>query len=284
MKATRRRPLQSTRAWRTTRGTGRGTPGERRENDLSAEVVGRSPRCRSPYRGTCRERTTNQTPSPAQKHHRRCQVMYLPQGVRRGSISHCRKRKVRRGTPPHDHLGRGGRHSEARRSLGHSGLPEGPRCGSGGLSDRVRPAAESPYRSSRASRPAGGARAWGSPRCGASRSMRSAGGAQQAADVDPERDGVPVADGRPDDRVDPQRLRAGVVSVEGTTAVVQDCLYSTVVLVYKATGQPYPDQPGGTQPEWDLVTATMTDASGSWQLESSQEVFGSSCRPASPSP
>ena len=78
-----------------------------------------------------------------------------------------------------------------------------------------------------------------------------------------------------------RQLHPQVISVDGTTATVQDCLYSTVVLVYKASNSPVPGQANGSQPEWDLVTATMTDASGSWQLESSQEAFGSSCRPAS---
>ena len=81
-----------------------------------------------------------------------------------------------------------------------------------------------------------------------------------------------------------RELHPVVESISGTTAIVQDCLYSTAVIVYKSSGVPVTPQPGGTQPEWDSETATLGFASGSWHVSSGQEEFGSSCRPASPSP
>jgi hypothetical protein len=81
-----------------------------------------------------------------------------------------------------------------------------------------------------------------------------------------------------------RELHPMVESSSGTTAIVQDCLYSTAVIVYKSSGVPVTPQPGGTQPEWDSETATVVLASGSWHVSSGQEEFGSSCRPASPSP
>lgn len=78
-----------------------------------------------------------------------------------------------------------------------------------------------------------------------------------------------------------RQLHPQLISVDGTTATVQDCLYSTAVLVYKASGSPAPGQANGSQPEWDLVTATLVDTSGTWQVSAEQEAFGSTCRPAS---
>ena len=81
-----------------------------------------------------------------------------------------------------------------------------------------------------------------------------------------------------------RQLHPVATPIDGSTATVEDCLYSTVVIVYKATGAPFSPQPGGTQPEWDSVTATLVDQAGAWRLSSEQEAYGSSCRPASPSP
>ena len=80
-----------------------------------------------------------------------------------------------------------------------------------------------------------------------------------------------------------QQFHPMVISVSATTATVSDCLYSTIVVVYQTNHQPVPGQPGGTQPEWDQVTMTMTLANppGTWQQSFGTEDFGSSCRPAS---
>jgi hypothetical protein len=80
-----------------------------------------------------------------------------------------------------------------------------------------------------------------------------------------------------------QQFHPVVSSVSATNATVTDCLYSTLVVVYKATGKPVPGQPGGTQPEWDQVTMTMTlvNPAGTWQQSFGTEDFGSSCSPVS---
>jgi hypothetical protein len=70
-----------------------------------------------------------------------------------------------------------------------------------------------------------------------------------------------------------------VVTLSGSTAVVQDCAYSTLVLVYSSSGQPVPGQPGGAKPEYDGVRS-MVDltAAESWKV-SDQSVTAGSCPP-----
>jgi hypothetical protein len=68
-----------------------------------------------------------------------------------------------------------------------------------------------------------------------------------------------------------------VVTLSGSTAVVQDCVYSTLVLVYASSGQPVPGQPGGSKPEYDGVRSTVALApDGSWKV-SDQSVTAGSC-------
>ncbi len=68
-----------------------------------------------------------------------------------------------------------------------------------------------------------------------------------------------------------------VVSVNGATAVVADCVYSALILVYTATGQPVPGQPGGTKPEYDGVQSTLVlTADGVWKV-SNQVITAGSC-------
>jgi len=73
-----------------------------------------------------------------------------------------------------------------------------------------------------------------------------------------------------------QLLRPHVVSYTAAMAVVQDCVYSSLVSVYASTGQPVPNQPGGTQPEYDGVKATLTFTSGVWKV-SDQTLIAGSC-------
>jgi hypothetical protein len=71
-------------------------------------------------------------------------------------------------------------------------------------------------------------------------------------------------------------LHPHVVSYTAATAVVQDCVYSSLISVYASTGQPVPNQPGGTQPEYDGVKATLTFTSGVWKV-SDQTLIAGSC-------
>ena len=74
-----------------------------------------------------------------------------------------------------------------------------------------------------------------------------------------------------------QLLHPHVVSIIASTAVVQDCVYSALISVYAATGQPVPNQPGGTRPEYDAVRATLVlTADGSWKV-SDHVVTAGSC-------
>jgi hypothetical protein len=75
-----------------------------------------------------------------------------------------------------------------------------------------------------------------------------------------------------------QLLHPHVVSIAGTIAIVQDCVYSTLVSVYAATGQPVPNQPGGTQPEYDGIKATLNSKNGTWKV-SDQAIVPGSCPP-----
>ena len=72
-----------------------------------------------------------------------------------------------------------------------------------------------------------------------------------------------------------QLLHPHVVSITGATAVVQDCEYSALVLVYAATGQAVPNQPGGTKPEYDGIKATITLVSGTWKVSDQSGILGS---------
>jgi hypothetical protein len=75
-----------------------------------------------------------------------------------------------------------------------------------------------------------------------------------------------------------QLLHPHVVSVSGGVAIVQDCVYSSLVSVYAATGQPVPGQPGGTQPEYDGIKATLNVSGGTWKV-SDQSIVPGSCPP-----
>lgn len=68
-----------------------------------------------------------------------------------------------------------------------------------------------------------------------------------------------------------------VVALNGAKAVVADCVYSALILVYTATGQPVPGQPGGTKPEYDGVQSTLVlTAGGVWKV-SNQVITAGSC-------
>jgi hypothetical protein len=73
-----------------------------------------------------------------------------------------------------------------------------------------------------------------------------------------------------------QLLHPHVVSASASTAIVQDCVYSALILVYAATGQPVPNQPGGTKPEYDGIRSTLTLAAGGlWQVSDQSGMLGS---------
>lgn len=72
-----------------------------------------------------------------------------------------------------------------------------------------------------------------------------------------------------------QLLHPHVVSITSSTAVVQDCEYSSLILVYKSTGQPVPNQPGGTKPEYDGIKSTVTLVSGAWKVSAQNGILGS---------
>ena len=73
-----------------------------------------------------------------------------------------------------------------------------------------------------------------------------------------------------------QLLHPHVVSVSVSMAIVQDCVYSALISVFAATGQPVPNQPGGTQPEYDGIKATLSLASGAWKV-SDQSITAGHC-------
>ena len=72
-------------------------------------------------------------------------------------------------------------------------------------------------------------------------------------------------------------LHPKVVAISGSTATVVDCVYSTSVLVYTATGKPVPPV---TPPENDGIRATLDLTGGSWKL-AMQTVTEGSCAPGS---
>jgi hypothetical protein len=70
------------------------------------------------------------------------------------------------------------------------------------------------------------------------------------------------------------QLNPKVVSIQGNQAVVHDCLFSSIELVYSATGKPVPPV---TPPEHDGVKATLVQTSpGTWKV-SDQNVTEGSC-------
>jgi hypothetical protein len=68
-----------------------------------------------------------------------------------------------------------------------------------------------------------------------------------------------------------------VVSLNASKAIVEDCVYSALVLVYASSGLPVPGQPGGTQPEYDGVRATIVLTSGGVWKVSDQSIVSGSC-------
>jgi hypothetical protein len=71
-------------------------------------------------------------------------------------------------------------------------------------------------------------------------------------------------------------LHPHVVSINGSQAVVEDCLYSTQELVYASTGNPVPPV---TPPEHDGVRSVLTEVSpGTWRV-SQQTVTEGNCPP-----
>lgn len=70
------------------------------------------------------------------------------------------------------------------------------------------------------------------------------------------------------------QLNPKVISVTGNDAVVRDCLFSSLELVYSATGKPVPPV---TPPEHDGVQATLTQTSpGTWKV-SGEHVSEGTC-------
>jgi hypothetical protein len=70
------------------------------------------------------------------------------------------------------------------------------------------------------------------------------------------------------------QLNPRVASIQGNQAVVHDCLFSSIELVYSATGKPVPPV---TPPEHDGVKATLVQTSpGTWKV-SDQNVTEGSC-------
>ena len=72
-------------------------------------------------------------------------------------------------------------------------------------------------------------------------------------------------------------LHPKITALSATSATVADCVYSTAVLVYKATGKQVPPV---TPPENDGVTATLVLSGGSWKV-SKQTVTDGKCAPGS---
>ncbi len=70
------------------------------------------------------------------------------------------------------------------------------------------------------------------------------------------------------------QLNPKVVSINGNQAIVHDCLFSSIELVYTATGKPVPP---ATSAEHDGVMATLVQVSpGMWKV-SDQNVTEGSC-------
>ena len=72
-------------------------------------------------------------------------------------------------------------------------------------------------------------------------------------------------------------LHPKLVGLSATTATVVDCVYSSSMLVYEASGKPVPPI---TQPEHDGIRATLVVVGGSWRL-AKQTVTEGKCAPGS---
>jgi hypothetical protein len=72
-------------------------------------------------------------------------------------------------------------------------------------------------------------------------------------------------------------LHPKIITVLPTNATVADCVYSTIELVFKATGKPVPPV---TPPEDDGVRATVVLSGGTWKLYK-QTVTDGRCAPGS---
>ena len=72
-------------------------------------------------------------------------------------------------------------------------------------------------------------------------------------------------------------LHPKIAALSSTSATVVDCVYSTIELVYKATGKPVPPV---TPPENDGVTATLVLSGGQWKVYK-QIVTDGRCAPGS---
>jgi len=70
------------------------------------------------------------------------------------------------------------------------------------------------------------------------------------------------------------QLNPKVASIQGNQAVVHDCLFSSIELVYSATGKPVPPV---TPPEHDGVKATLVQVSPDTWKVSDQNVTEGSC-------
>jgi hypothetical protein len=69
------------------------------------------------------------------------------------------------------------------------------------------------------------------------------------------------------------QLYPKVVSIKDGQAIVRDCLFSSLELVYAASGKPVPPV---TPPEHDGVQSTLVQATGTWKV-SDQKVTDGSC-------
>lgn len=69
------------------------------------------------------------------------------------------------------------------------------------------------------------------------------------------------------------QLYPKLVSITDGRAIVHDCLFSSLELVYTATGKPVPPV---TPPEHDAVQATLIQTAGTWKV-SDQHVTNGSC-------
>lgn len=72
-------------------------------------------------------------------------------------------------------------------------------------------------------------------------------------------------------------LHPKLITMSATTATVVDCVYSSSMLVYEATGKPVPPI---TRPEHDGIQATLAFVGGSWRL-AKQTVTEGKCAPGS---
>jgi hypothetical protein len=69
------------------------------------------------------------------------------------------------------------------------------------------------------------------------------------------------------------QLKPKLISIKGNEAVVHDCLFSALELVYKATGKPVPPI---TPPEHDGVKSTLIQVSpGTWKVSGERVTEGS---------